>query len=196
MSALFSRKNLRTGASALGGMVVGAVIGIIVQVGVESTGMLGPSVDELLARQETNFEQVNAQLDTLRQSAEDPVIAKQLAQLAGLLQQQDRLRKEAGTQLQLLADETAALKERSLQQSGFASGADVWLAQGESISVGDTDHVFGVTRLWGSAADVNVNGDKARLQVGDSVSAGDCAVFFKQTLRNADKRAGFDVVCG
>ena len=49
MKTLLTKDRMRTGALALGGMIVGAVVGILVQVGVEATGMLGPSVDALLA---------------------------------------------------------------------------------------------------------------------------------------------------
>ena len=46
-------------ATALGGMVVGAVVGIVVQVGVEATGMLGPSIDALLDEQDGYFREVH-----------------------------------------------------------------------------------------------------------------------------------------
>ncbi|MGB5257946.1 MAG: hypothetical protein WBN07_07605 [Woeseiaceae bacterium] len=68
---------------------------------------------------------------------------------------------------------------------------------GESISVGDNRHVLGVVRMWANAADVNFNGTKSRLSVGDSASVEglDCSVFLKQARREKDARAGFDVTC-
>jgi hypothetical protein len=54
-------------AAAIGlcGMVLGSVVGLGVQLGVESTGLLGPSVESLIAEQQSNFGDVNARLDTL-----------------------------------------------------------------------------------------------------------------------------------
>jgi len=62
---LLGKRYFTGGLTALGGMVVGAIVGIGIQVGVESTGLLGPSVDELIAEQETNFDEVHARLDRL-----------------------------------------------------------------------------------------------------------------------------------
>ena len=53
-------------ASAVGGMIVGSIVGIAVQVGVESTGILGPGVESLLAEQEANFAGINDRLDALQ----------------------------------------------------------------------------------------------------------------------------------
>ena len=95
-----------------------------------------------------------------------------------------------------LGDEVASLKDQSLDERGFAGGADFWLAVGESVNVGDKQHVLGLVRTWSTAADVVLNGEKARLSVGDLVSSGDCQVFFKQARPRDDKRVGFDVTCG
>jgi hypothetical protein len=192
---LLTRDNLKTGATGLGGMIVGAVVGIAVQVGVESTGMLGPSVDELLNEQKENFEEVNARLDRLRSSTKDPELNREIAQLASLLQRQDKLRQQASTELTLLNDQVASLRHQSLEEQGFSGGADVWLKAGESISVGDDRNSFGVTRIWSTAVDVNLNGEKSRMAAGDSVSTEQCQVFFKQPVRQQDGRVGFDVAC-
>lgn len=195
MKERLSRKHLQTGATALGGMIVGAIVGIVVQVGVESTGMLGPSVDELLAEQQDNFDEVNARLDRLKGSTDDPALNKEIAQLATLLKRQDELRQKASTELTLLNDQVATLRQQSLEEQGFSAGADVWLKTGESISVGDNRNSFGVTRTWSTAVDVNLNGEKSRMAAGDSVSTEQCQVFFKQPVRQQDGRAGFDVTC-
>lgn len=195
MKGLLSKDIVRTGATALGGMVVGAIVGIAVQVGVEATGILGPSVDALLAEQQTGFDEVNARLDDLRRSTDDPALEKELVALSQLLQQQDELRRKAGSELTLLSNELAALRSQSLEKRGFAGGADVWLGVGESISVGDNNSVFGVNRMWKTAVDVNLNGKKSRLNVGDSISTDKCNVFFRQAMREDDSRAGFDIVC-
>jgi hypothetical protein len=192
---LLTRENLKTGATGLGGMIVGAIVGIAVQVGVESTGMLGPSVDELLTEQQENFDEVNARLDRLKSTNKDPELNREIAQLASLLRRQDELRQQASTELTLLSDQVATLRQQSLEEQGFSGGADTWLKAGESISVGDNRNSFGVTRVWSTAVDVNLNGEKSRMAAGDSVSTEQCQVFFKQPVRQQDGRVGFDVAC-
>lgn len=196
MKKLLTRQNLKTGATGLGGMILGAIVGIGVQVGVESTGMLGPSVDELLTEQEENFDEVNARLDRLKSTNKDPELNREIAQLASLLQRQNELRQQASSELTLLSDQVATLRQQSLEEQGFSGGADVWLKAGESISVGDNRNSFGVTRAWSTAVDVNLNGQKSRMSAGDSVSTEQCQVFFKQPVRQQDGRVGFDVACG
>lgn len=196
LRTLLSGTSLKSGALALGGMIVGAVVGIVVQAGVESTGMLGPSVESLLAEQESNFEDVNARLDTLRTSTSDPEMRRELNQLAELIKKQDALRQQAGTELAYLTDQVASMKQDSLAERGFAGGADFWLKAGESVSVGDDKHVLGLTRVWGAAVDVILNGEKKRMAVGDVISTNDCNVFFKQLVKREDGRVGFDVSCG
>lgn len=187
---------MANGASALGGMIVGAVVGIAVQIGIESTGMLGPSVDALLAEQESNFDEVNSRLDTLRESTDDPDLSRELSKLAELIEHQDDLRRQASSELAFLGGQVATLKEQNLANRGYSGGADFWLKVGESVNVGDDRHVLGVVRNWSTAVDVIMNGKKSRLSVGDSVSSEDCTVFFKQAVQRDDGRVGFDVSCG
>ena len=196
MKKRLTKQQLMGGATALGGMVVGAIVGIAVQVGVESTGMLGPSVDELLSYQESNFGEIHTRLDTLRQSAGDSEVGDELRALAALIERQDELRKEASSELAYLGGQVASLKDESLSERGFAGGADFWLAPGESVNVGDNRHVIGVVRTWNTAVDVVMNGKKSRLSVGDAVNTDDCTVFFKQAVKRDDGRVGFDVACG
>ena len=177
-------------------MVVGAVVGIAVQVGIESTGLLGPSVDELLSEQDSNFSEIHEHLDTLQQSAGDTEIGEELRALAALIERQDELRKDASAELEYLGGQVASLKEESLSERGYAGGADFWLAPGESVNVGDDRHVIGVVRTWNTAVDIVMNGQKSRLSVGDAVSTDSCTVFFKQAVKRDDGRVGFDVACG
>lgn len=194
--AQLTRKNLTSGGLAFGGMIVGALVGIAVQAGVESTGMLGPSVDSLLARQESNFEALNSRLDTLQAETDDPELVQELGEIAALLEAQDELRQQADVELRFLSAQVDSLREQNLAEQGFASGADFWLGIGESVSVGDERHVIGLIRMWSTAADVVLNGEPSRVQVGGSVSTDDCTVFLKQAIRVEDNRAGFDVTCG
>ncbi len=187
---------MTSGAVALGGMVVGAIVGIVVQVGVESTGMLGPSVDTLLAEQESNFDEMSSRIDKLRESTEDPALSRELNELADLIRHQDDLRQQTSSELVFLGDQVAELKEESLSERGYAGGADFWLKTGESVNIGDRNHVLGVVRIWNTAVDVIMNGKKSRLSVGDSVGSEQCTVFFKQAVQRDDGRVGFDVACG
>ena len=196
MKKRVTKQQLMGGATALGGMVVGAVVGIAVQVGIESTGLLGPSVDELLSEQDSNFSEIHEHLDTLQQSAGDTEIGEELRALAALIERQDELRKDASAELEYLGGQVASLKEESLSERGYAGGADFWLAPGESVNVGDDRHVIGVVRTWNTAVDIVMNGQKSRLSVGDAVSTDSCTVFFKQAVKRDDGRVGFDVACG
>lgn len=193
---LLSKGHLLAGTTALGGMIVGAVVGIGVQVGFESTGMLGPSVDTLIAEQQSNFDDIHTALGTLTASADDPALGRELKALTKLIQRQDELRRQASSELQFLGEQVASLKDRNLAERGFAGGADFWLKVGESVNVGDARHVLGVVRTWATAVDVVMNGQKSRLSVGDSVSSDHCTVFFKQAVKREDGRVGFDVACG
>jgi hypothetical protein len=198
MKTLLSKESLQKGSLAIGGMVVGAIVGIAVQAGVESTGILGPSIDELLEEQEANFDAMSARLQEIRTQADDPAVRKSLGELGKLLARQNELQNRATAEITALSNQVANLRQQSLEEQGFASGADVWLGVGESITVGDTNHVLGVVRMWSNTADVNFNGTKSRMSVGDLVSVEglDCAVFLKQGRRAEDGRAGFDVTCG
>lgn len=195
IKTLLTPGNLKGGGTALAGMVVGAVVGIAVQAGVESTGMLGPSVDSLLAEQQENFNEMHLRLDSIRTSTDDPGLNRELTQLAELIHQQDALRQRANTELAFLGGQVATLREDSIAERGFAGGADFWLKPGESVSIGDSRHVLGVIRTWQTAVDVVVNNEKSRLSVGGMVSTDDCDVFFKQSVAREDGRVGFDVAC-
>ncbi len=193
---LLTRKNLTAGALAVGGMIVGALVGIAVQIGVESTGMLGPGVESLMSEQDSNFNALHARLDSLQAEADDPELARELGEIAALLQRQDELRQTANLEIEMLVNEVASLRQQNLAEQDLAGGADVWLAAGEGVSVGDKRNVIGVVRIWATSADVVLNGEQTRISVGGFVATDDCVVFLKQANRPEDNRAGFDVTCG
>jgi hypothetical protein len=194
-----SKKMLRGTALALGGMIVGSLVGIGVQVGVESTGLLGPSVDSLIADQKANFDEVYAHLDALKDSSTDPETKKSLAELASLLKRQGELSQHANAEMQYLSEQVASLKEQQLAESGHAGGADFWLKNGESVNVAGNDQVFALISARSNIADVNLSGVKKRLTIGDvlRVESGNktCNIFYKQATPRADKRVGFDLDC-
>src|SRR5690606_22612200 len=121
LPAWLSHTYLRSGALGLGGMVAGAVVGIGVQAGIESTGMLGPSVDALIAEQQDNFSAVQGRLDALQGMAADPAVKEGLAELAALLQRQDELAQQANAELRTVATQVTELRNRQLADSGYAS---------------------------------------------------------------------------
>lgn len=195
MTTLLTPENLQKGGLAVGGMVMGALVGIAIQVGVESTGLLGPSVEALLEEQEENFYEMTAQLEVLRNKSDDPEIRTSLANFGKLLARQAELQSRSNSELNFLNEQIADLEQQSLDKRGFASGADFWLKAGESVSIGDRQNVFGMTRNRGFAVDVNLNGVSTRMKVGDTVSTDSCTIFFKQSVERADGRVGFDVSC-
>lgn len=185
-------------ASALGGMIVGSVVGAV-QIGVESTGLLGPSVDSLIAEQEANFTGISERLDALQNVSSDPEVRVHLTELRNLVQRQTELSSQAGTELRYLGEQVVTLKSQQLADNAFAGGADFWLDAGEGVNVGDESQVFAVLRLWPSnrAADVNLSGTRQRMGVGDTmaVPGGSCTIFYKQGTPRADGRIGFDINC-
>ena len=190
----------RDGASALGGMILGTLVGIGVNKAIATTGILGPGVSTLLAEQKTNFDAVNGKLDALRQTTTDPEVQRALAEIGQLLQKQTTLAQQSEQQLRLLAQETAASKDRELAEHGLSGGADFWLKGGESVNLGARDQVFAVQGYARGAVQVNLSGAVKRLTVGDVMefSADDqsCKVFFKQATPREDGRVGFDLDCG
>lgn len=191
-----TKTRMVAGAIALGGMIAGALVGIGVQAGIESTGLLGPSVAALIEEQDANFNDINARLRELRIQSTDPEVARGLADLGKLLARQGELQSQANVELAYLGDQVADLKQQALNERGFAGGADFWLKTGESVAVGDQQYVFGMVRDWGNVVDVNLNGEKTRLKVGDTVTTDRCTVFFKQAEHRSDGRVGFDLRCG
>src|SRR5688500_8487354 len=105
---------LRDAGLAVGGMVLGALVGTGVQLVLARTGVLGPDVDSLIAEQQANFSAVNAKLDALGQLSDDPEAQRALNELRRLLEQQSSLAAQTQRQLQLMASEVSASKEREL----------------------------------------------------------------------------------
>jgi hypothetical protein len=189
----------RDASVAVGGMVLGALVGTGVQQVLARTGVLGPGVDSLLAEQQANFAEVNTKLDTLRQLSADPEAQRALTELGTLLEQQSALAAQTEQQLKLMASEVSASKDRELAESGMAGGADFWLKAGESLNLGSRDQVFALQAFGRGISVVNLSGTPRQLAVGDVIDfmAGEqaCKVFFKQATPRQDGRVGFDLNC-
>ena len=186
-------------AKVLGGMIVGTLVGAGVQKGLQSTGLMGPGVETLMAEQQSNFVEVNGKLDALRKVSSDPAAQRTLNELSALLQKQSALAQQTEQQLKLMADEASTAKDRELAQSGKSGGADFWLKDVESFNLGARNQVFGLQAYNRGLVQVNLSGTVKRLAVGDVMefAAGDrkCKVFYKQATPRQDGRVGFDLDC-
>ena len=77
---------VRKAGLALGGMIVGSIVGYGVQASLQSVGLGGPSIDSLIADQQANFEDVDAKLDALRGLSSTPQLKQTVADLSALIQ--------------------------------------------------------------------------------------------------------------
>ena len=190
---------LRDAVKVVGGMIVGTLVGAGVQKGLQSTGLMGPGVETLIAEQHSNFAEVNGKLDALRKVSSDPAAQRTLNELSALLQKQSALSQQTEQQLKVMASEMSASKDRDLAKRGIAGGADFWLKIGESYNLAARDQVFALQGYGGGIVQVSLNGAVKRLNVGDVVefTAGDrkCKVFYKQATPRQDGRVGFDLDC-
>jgi uncharacterized coiled-coil protein SlyX len=190
---------LRDAVKVVGGMVLGTLVGVAVQSGLRSTGLMGPGVDALIAEQKSNFTEVNGKLDALRKVSSDPAAQRTLSELSALLQKQNTLSQQTEQQLKLMASEMSASKDRDLAEHGVAGGADFWLKVGESYNLAARDQVFALQAYGQGIVQVSLNGNAKRLRVGEVVEfmAGGraCKVFYKQATPRQDGRVGFDLDC-
>ena len=192
------RLRLRDWGGASIGMVIGAVVGLAVEFGIESTGVMGPKIDELIGNQAANFTRINAKLDELSVTASTPETQRLLDDLAKLVNQQDELTRKASSQLQLLEQERVSFKDQQLESSGMATSIDFWLQVGESINVASKQQALGVAVIYAKVVVVNVTGNRKQMAVGDAVDiAGDaqaCRVILRK-IERAGQGAGFDIDC-
>lgn len=201
-AASSSKNRLRVVAlvSAVVGMVMGAVVEMFVQGAMESTGWFGPTLESVMTEQVANFDAIQKKLDALNQATNESDRARLRKEIDDLLAQQRNLTGQTHTELNRYKDEVATLRERTLEKTGSAGGADVWLKVGESVTVGARQNVFSVLAVLSSSrARVNISGKISIISVGDYVEApsdeGVWRVYFKQTSRDGDRtQLGFDLV--
>jgi len=186
----------------LGAVIVGAIIGLAVETGVDSTGVLGPGLEDVLARQADGFALLDSKLDALNK-AENLDQAKTLAaDISAQVAQQQATAERLGGELRGARAEIERLRTDAIAASGAVGGAGVWLKPGESIAVGHRGNTFTFMSFSYSGStdkiEANVNGEKRRMEVGDSAEfttpEGVFRVVFKLAERRVDGRIGFDVV--
>jgi len=196
---VFTKARMMGAAVGLGGMVLGAIIGVGVQKGVEKTGIFGPSVDSLIAEQQSNFNDISARLDELKKLPVDKEVKTSLDELGKVLARQDELARQANAEIAYLNDQVASMRQQQLAETGFSGGADFWLKSGESVTVGPDRQVFGLLGARSTYADINLSGSRQRVSVGDAIplpgEQSPCTIFYKQATPRADGRIGFDLAC-
>lgn len=197
--SVFTKARMMGAAAGLGGMMLGAIIGVGVQKGVESTGIFGPSVDALMAEQQSNFNDISARLDELKKLPVDKEVKTSLDELGKVLARQDELARQANAEIAYLNDQVASMRQQQLAESGYSGGADFWLKSGESVTVGPDRQVFGLLGARSTYADINLSGSRKRVSVGDAIplpgEQSPCTIFYKQATPRADGRIGFDLAC-
>lgn len=193
------RKRRRIMTVGVGGanMIIGAIIGMLVQSAAEATGVMGPTLDTVMSQQDANFTDIRAKLDALNATS-DPAERNTLRiELASLIQDQERLADRTHVELREYQRQVEALKDQVVAKGGAAGGADFWIQPGESANVGERANVLGLLGISrnGEYVQVNWQGAKRYMYPGDSIETpvGNKAgtTFFKLAR---DGRAGFDYV--
>jgi len=185
---------------AIFGMVFGAVVEMFVQGAMESTGYFGPTLDSVLAQQETNFTEIQAKLAALSATKDEKERTRIQKELDSLIKSQEKISNTISEELVSSQEQIESLRKDSLETQGMAGGADVWLKSGESITVGNRQNVFSFNGLDAYyRAKVNLSGKQHVLNLGDFVEAptadGSWKVFYKQKTKGEDRyQTGFDVV--
>jgi hypothetical protein len=183
----------------LGGMIVGSLVGTVVNIAVSSTGVLGPGMEDLISEQNAGFASIDAKLDALRKTS-DPAQQRTItSELQTLITQQKAMAERASDELRGARSQIEQLQAELLEARGSASGVDLWLREGEGATIGAKGNVFSVLGFRpGGVVIVNAGGERKNLASGDSVEfkAGDVTwrVIYKLAERRADRRVGFDVV--
>jgi hypothetical protein len=173
---------------------------MFVQGALESTGLFGPTLETVMDEQMTNFEEIQAKLNALGATTDEGERETLRQELEALLREQERLTNQTHTEIASNLREIEQLRAQSLEKSGVAAGADVWLSPGQSITVGSRDNVMSLVSVDGyRRARVNLSGKVTVMTAGDFVEAPVGSdvwkVFYKQTARGDDNSAvGFDVV--
>lgn len=196
---ILAKPVIRKAALALGGMVLGSVVGFGVQESLQAVGLGQPSIDALIAEQHENFATVRSKLDAIQRLSSTPQLKQAVSELGALMRRQSELSERASRELRMLSEQSSADKDSALKNSGIAGGADFWIKAGESVNVGDRSQVLALLRIGRGFADINLSGARKRLAVGDVVSVQSdsrkCSIFYKQAMPRSDGRVGFDLHC-
>lgn len=195
--AWWTRDHLTGVAWAAVVFIVLTVVGMLVQNTAQATGLFGPSLEELISNQQTNFDEVRSTLEALR-NTKDPAEQERLRkELELLIARQEALTQRTHVELREYQGEAERARAELLAKKGSAGGADFWIGLNGSATVGSREHVVAVTGITGNNTYIQVNyqNDKRYMYPGDVLEIetpeGKGKVIFKQAK---DGRAGFDWV--
>jgi hypothetical protein len=184
------------------GIVFGGTVEYFVGGLLDSTGWFGPTLDNIVAEQTANFEDIRTKLAELGKAAPGSPEALALQkELSTLVATQEKLTGRTHEEIAGMQDELTKLRAQLLMEKGSAGGADFWLAPNESMTVGEEGKVFSLLSIGysGQYAYTNLTGTQKRLQPGDFVEFETkdsiCRVIYKAGTARADGRFGFDLVC-
>lgn len=163
-------------------------------------GFFGPDNQQVIEDQQANFAALEAKLAELRLTAgDDPASKALIGELGTLLQEQKNLSAKKDQLFKATDVAQQTLKEELLRDRGTSGAVDFWIKIGESVILRDPDKAFSVTYFWpgSNQIDVNLSGEKIRMEVGDAIpvktAQGEFTLLFRQTRRDSDERFGFDL---
>lgn len=185
----------------IGSLIAGGIVGAAISSAfawAEAQLPNSVTLDRVIEEQRTQFANLQDTVGQLRSQASTPETRQLVEELKKNLGVHQQFVSRNQEDLKRFASEVTALREQLRQEKGFSGGADFWLGAGESMRLAGDSNVLAVTYLTSQRVDVNFNGNKQRLAIGDAVEfsdgARDCKAFVRQKPRE-DRRAGFDVIC-
>lgn len=173
------------------------IVGMLVQGAAQATGAFGPTLDNLITDQNKNFARIQEQLDKLSATEDPKERERLLKELETLVARQQEYTTRAHTELRTYESQVERMRGEALATRGTASGVEFWVANNESMVVGEESHVVAVTSIQRSNDYIQVNyrNEKRYMYPGDvleiETSKGKGKVIFRQAR---DSRAGFDYV--
>ncbi len=186
-------------ASALGGALLGGVVGMLVSWGWGAVTNAA-SLDDVIAQQKQSFSAIEESLAKLQASSSPEELRAIAQELRSEIGTQERIATRYQAELSTADRELTQLRKQLVaSQSGYAGGSEFWLSAGDSIRLAGEGNVIGLGQAWAIYADVVMGGSSHRLQVGQELpfdaDGRSCKVIFRQAVRPDDSRAGFDVAC-
>ncbi len=192
------RGHALTLSAAVAGMIIGAVVEMFVQGAMESTGWFGPTLEQVVEEQVANFTAIQEKLDTLAATDDESERQRLIEEIERLVVKQESLTGRTHDELRAYEKQVTSLKKQALETSGVAGGADFWLVPGESVALGDEEHILALTRLYDHGmARVTFAGQSRNMNPGDALEfkAGDTSykLFYSQATEAETGRAGFNL---
>lgn len=185
----------------VGSLFAGGIVGAAISLLFAWAGSQLPNavtLERVFQEQKEQFADIEATLTNLSREASSPEVRKLVDALKSGIGQHEQFVARNQDDLRRYASEVTALRDQLRQEKGFSGGADFWLGAGESMRLAGDANVLAVTYAFGNRVDVNFNGDKQVLTIGDAVTYADgsqsCKAIVRQAARE-DRRAGFDFVC-